>query len=169
MDEAFLVKGPVLAQSAVDEPTDTSAEGLIVERASDVALVKECDDLVAGLKASDVRANSHDLTGTIGGRDDVFLDGERVQASRDNNITVVEGGGMNWGIQSIFANSETCSIERFSSIHLTRTSVSPSLGTRACSLNLSESGPFWPWTRHSFWVVGTLDILDEIKDLVERR
>jgi len=95
MNEAFLIKCPVLAQRAVDEPTDTSGEGLIVESARNVALVKERDNLVAGLKTSDVRADSHDLAGTIGGRDDVFLDGERVQASRDNNVTIVERGGMN--------------------------------------------------------------------------
>jgi hypothetical protein len=55
-----------------------------------VALVELSDDLVTDLEALDMLANRLDNTGTIRTGDDVVLLRERVAASGDDEISVVE-------------------------------------------------------------------------------
>lgn len=98
MDKALLVEGAVLAQSAVEGAAETGAGALKIERAGNVALVEERGNLVAHREARHARADGDDLTGTVRGGDDVVPEGERVHAPRDDEITVVEGGGVDWGM-----------------------------------------------------------------------
>jgi hypothetical protein len=62
-----------------------------------VGLVEEGEDFVAFLEAVDVAANGFDNASTVGGGDDVVLDGEGVFTLRDDEVAVVEGGALDWG------------------------------------------------------------------------
>lgn len=61
-----------------------------------MALVEESDDLVAGLEAGDARADGLDGAGAVGAGDHAGLFGEWVFALGNDEIAVVEGGGVDW-------------------------------------------------------------------------
>lgn len=90
-DKTLLVKGTDGTEGTVNDTTETGLNAEVVEGAADMALVEEGDDLVAGLEASDVLADSEDGTGTIRTGDDAVLGGEGVASDREDQITVVEG------------------------------------------------------------------------------
>jgi hypothetical protein len=95
-DEALLVEGAVLLQGAVDGAADAGADALEVERACQVALVKEGEDFVALLESCDAGADGFDYTGAVGGGDDGSFEGEGVEAFDDGQVAVVEGGTVDW-------------------------------------------------------------------------
>lgn len=64
-DETLLVESTVGAESTVENTTEAGVEAVDIDGAADVLLVEEGDDLVAGLEASDVLANSEDGAGAI--------------------------------------------------------------------------------------------------------
>lgn len=90
-DETLFVKSTDGAEGTVNDTTETGLDAEVVERAANVALVEEGDDLVAGLEAGDVLADGEDGTGTVRTGDDAVLGGEGVASDREDQITVVEG------------------------------------------------------------------------------
>lgn len=68
MHKPKLVKGAILPERAVKTAAEACGQRDVVERASDVTLVEECDDLIAGLEARDVLADRDDRAGAVGAR-----------------------------------------------------------------------------------------------------
>lgn len=88
-DKTLLVKGTDASESSVNGTSKASLYAQVIEGASDVTLVEEGNDLVAGLEAGDVLANGENGTSTIGAGDHVGDLRERVFAQRDDEIAVL--------------------------------------------------------------------------------
>ena len=101
-DEALLVEGAVLPESAIDGATHASADAVQVQGACEVTLVKESEDLVAFLEAGDAGADGFNYTGTVGGRDNRSAQGEWVKAFDDGEVAVVERGAVDWVLLAAF-------------------------------------------------------------------
>lgn len=95
-DKTLLVEGTDGTEGTVNDTTETGLDAEVVERTADVALVEEGDDLVAGLEAGDILADSENGTGAIGAGDNTVLGREGVSSDREDKITVVEGSALDY-------------------------------------------------------------------------
>lgn len=96
-DETLLVESAVLLKGAINGSTDTGGDTVVVERAGDVGLVEEGEDLVALLETGHARADFLDDTGAIRRGNHVLSLGERVEALNDGKIAVVERSTVDCG------------------------------------------------------------------------
>lgn len=71
VDEALFVVGAVLPECAVYYSSYAALEGVLVERAGDVALVEECDDFISFFETCYPRADFFYDAGAVGACDDV--------------------------------------------------------------------------------------------------
>ena len=96
MDKAVLVEDADGAEGAVGGATEGGVAIFKLELASNVVLVEDGDDLVAGLEALDILADGENGTGAVGAGDDVVDDVKGVQTLGNDKITV-----LNWNL-SVF-------------------------------------------------------------------
>jgi hypothetical protein len=64
-------------------------DGVAIDRAANVSLVEESDDLVAGLEARHILADCQDGAGAVRAGNDVGGSGEGIMAERDDEVTVL--------------------------------------------------------------------------------
>lgn len=93
-DETLLAVGAILLEGTINGAANASSHGVVVQRASEVALVEQSKHLVALLEAGDARADSLDDTGSVRCWDDTSTESEGVEALDDGEITVVERGAV---------------------------------------------------------------------------
>jgi hypothetical protein len=69
-DETLLAVGAILLEGTVNGAANASSNGLVVQRAGEMALVEQSEHLVALLEAGHAGADSLDDTGSVRCRDD---------------------------------------------------------------------------------------------------
>jgi hypothetical protein len=89
-NKTLLIVDTVLLERSINDTTSPGGNGLVVKRTRNVALVELGDDLVTNLEALDLLANGLNDTSTVGSGDNVVNLGERVAASGNDQISVVE-------------------------------------------------------------------------------
>jgi hypothetical protein len=89
-NETLLIVDTVLLERSINDTTSSGSDGLVVKRTGNVALVELSNNLVTNLEALDLLANGLNNTSTVRSRDDVVHLGERVAASGNDQISVVE-------------------------------------------------------------------------------
>jgi hypothetical protein len=107
-------EGGVFPEGAVDGAAEAGGEGFGVEGAGDVTLVEEGDDLVlwesvsrnivvwggggrtSGLETCDALSYRLDDAGAVGAGDHGRLHGEGVFALGNDEVAVIEGGGVDY-------------------------------------------------------------------------
>lgn len=144
----MLVESTVLLQGAVNGAADTGCDAVVVERASQVGLVEEREDVVAFLETGDAGADGFDHTGAVGGWDYAVALGEGVKAFDNGEVAVVEGGGVDWAVLVPDARTRMSIHDR--DLRFTKTSFSPILGTAASVASLRPSKPLVSATVHCF-------------------
>jgi len=93
-DEALLAVGAILLESTIDGATNASSHGLVVQRASEMALVEQSEHLVALLEAGHARADSLDDTSSVRCGNNTGTESEWVETLDDGEIAVVERGAV---------------------------------------------------------------------------
>ena len=83
-----------MLQGTVNGAAGAGANGLVVKRAGEMALVEKSQDFVTLLEAGYARADFLDDTGSVRGRYDTSAEGEWVETLDDRKVTVVERCGM---------------------------------------------------------------------------
>jgi hypothetical protein len=94
--EAIFVECTVFSKTTIDNATEAGLDGVSVERSCEMALVEEDDNLVALLEPAHVFANALHGPGSIRGRDDIVCNAEGVLSLWNDEVAVVEGGGVNY-------------------------------------------------------------------------
>jgi hypothetical protein len=95
-DKALLAVGTILLQGTINGAAGAGANGVVVERASQMALVEQSKHFVALLEAGHARADRLDYTSSVRCRYDTGAKSERVETLDDGEVTVVEGCGMDF-------------------------------------------------------------------------
>lgn len=107
MHKSLFVERAVLPQRAVQGSAEARGQRIRSQRTGEMRLVEESDDLVAGLEAGDALADGLDDAGAVGAGDYTVLDGEGIFAFRDDEVAVVEGGGVDCG-EAMLAYAYVC-------------------------------------------------------------
>jgi hypothetical protein len=96
MHQAILVEASVFAKCTIDDTSKSSSNSLLVERATEMALIEEGCNFVTSLETCDMLADSDDSTRTIGSGNDSISHTEGVLAFGNDQVTIVEGHSLNW-------------------------------------------------------------------------